>query len=217
MQTGGNASSAHFDVYGFVPDILRTNPLFGLGLNNFSVYYEKVTGKTNWGPHSFYVASIVETGLVGTALFGVFVAYLFARLWAARRSVTRSPQRGDIAAARVIPLSWGLTAALAGTLASNLFYLTMSFYYVYVVAVFCLALPVVFGRGSRGAEDGAGRSASAAGARQLVEREAAAVARPPHGAPLRLVDQRGTEVRVGEREPEPGRRGRARRGVPRNA
>ena len=49
----------------------------------------------------------------------------------------------------MIPLSWGLTAALAGTLASNLFYLTMSFYYVYVVAVFCLALPVVFGRGLR--------------------------------------------------------------------
>ncbi len=147
VQTGGNASSAHFDVYGFVPDILRSNPLFGLGLNNFSVYYEKVTGKTNWGPHSFYVASIVETGLVGTALFGVFVAYLFARLWAARSVGHALAQRGDIAAARVIPLSWGLTAALAGTLASNLFYLTMSFYYVYVVAVFCLALPVVFGRG----------------------------------------------------------------------
>ena len=35
---------------------------FGLGLNNFSVYYQFVTGKTNWGPHSFYVSLIVETG-----------------------------------------------------------------------------------------------------------------------------------------------------------
>ncbi len=60
-----------------------------------------------------------------------------------------------------MPLAWGLTAALAGTLASNLFYLTMSFYYVYVVAVFCLALPVVFGRGLPPAEAGARRSASA--------------------------------------------------------
>jgi O-antigen ligase len=145
--TGGQASAAHFDVYGFVPDILNSNPLFGLGLNNFSVYYEAVTGKTNWGPHSFYVALIVETGLVGTALFAVFVAYLFARLWAARGVGHALARAGDVAAARVIPLSWGMVAALAGTLASNLFYLTMSFYYIYVFAVLCLALPIVFGRG----------------------------------------------------------------------
>jgi len=146
VQTGGNASSAHFDVYGFVPDILHTNPLFGLGLNNFSVYYETVTGKTNWGPHSFYVALLVETGLVGAALFAIFVAYLFARLWAARVIGHVLATRGDAAAARVIPLSWGLIAALAGTLAANLFYLTMSFYYIYVFAVLCLALPIVFAR-----------------------------------------------------------------------
>jgi O-antigen ligase len=149
--TGGQASAAHFDVYSFVPDILYSNPLFGLGLNNFSVYYESVTGKTNWGPHSFYVALIVETGLVGTALFGVFVAYLFARLWAARGVGHALARQGDRAASRVIPLAWGMIAALAGTLASNLFYLTMSFYYVYVFAVLCLALPVVFGRGLRAA------------------------------------------------------------------
>ncbi|HST15472.1 MAG TPA: glycosyltransferase, partial [Gaiellaceae bacterium] len=32
------------------PHVLHTDPLFGLGLNTFSVYYEFVTGKTNWGP-----------------------------------------------------------------------------------------------------------------------------------------------------------------------
>ena len=162
VQTGGNASAAHFDVYGFVPDILHSNPLFGLGLNNFSVYYESVTGKTNWGPHSFYVALIVETGLVGSALFVVFVSYLFARLWTARTVGHALATAGDAAAARVIPLSWGLIAALAGTLAANLFYLTMSFYYVYVLAVFCLALPIVFGRGLRTAPApaGAGRAHS---------------------------------------------------------
>ena len=85
VQTGGGASQAHFGVYDFIPDILSTKPLFGLGLNNFSVYYELVTGKTNWGPHSFYVALLVETGLVGAALFVVFLWYLFSRLSAARR------------------------------------------------------------------------------------------------------------------------------------
>jgi hypothetical protein len=147
VRTGGGASAAHFGVYDFIPDILATKPLFGLGLNNFAVYYEQVTGKTNWGPHSFYVALFVETGLVGAAVFAVFVWYLFARLGAARRVGHALAVRGDIAAARVTPLAWGMTAALAGTLAANLFYLTMTFYYVYVFAVLALALPVVFGRG----------------------------------------------------------------------
>src|SRR5204863_398341 len=80
VQTSGRSESAHFQVYDFVPQILHSHPLFGLGLNNFSVYYQFVTGKTNWGPHSFYVALIVETGLVGSALFGLFLVWVFRRL-----------------------------------------------------------------------------------------------------------------------------------------
>jgi O-antigen ligase len=101
-----------------------------------------VTGKSNWGPHSFYVALLVETGLVGTVAFFLFLRYLFVRLRAARALGRR------LADARTLPLAWGLTAALAGTLAANLFYLTMVFYYFYALAVLILALPLVFGRGS---------------------------------------------------------------------
>src|SRR5207253_9408562 len=90
VQTGGRSTSAHFGVYDFVPHVLHSHPLFGLGLNNFSVYYEFVTGKTNWGPHSFYVALVVESGIVGTALFAAFLWYLFRRLRAAR-SLGRLP------------------------------------------------------------------------------------------------------------------------------
>ncbi|HSP71006.1 MAG TPA: hypothetical protein VLN26_01485, partial [Gaiellaceae bacterium] len=54
---------------------------------------------------------------------------------------------GDPAAARVRPLAWGLTAALAGTLVANFFYLTMTFYYFYVLAMLVLAVPLVFSRG----------------------------------------------------------------------
>ncbi len=132
IATGNNSTSAHFDVYGFIPDVLASHPFFGLGLNNFSVYYEFVTGKDNWGPHSFYVALLVETGLVGTLLFGAFLVWLFRRLRDARPFEPR--------------LAWGLTAALAGTMAANLFYLTMQFYYFYVLAAFVLALPVVAAR-----------------------------------------------------------------------
>jgi O-antigen ligase len=145
IQTGGSSESAHLAVYDFVPQIIHSHPLFGLGLNTFSVYYEFVTGKSNWGPHSFYVALIVETGLVGAVAFFVFLRYLFARLHAARALGRRLAAEGIPLAARLRPLAWGMTAALAGTMAANLFYLTMQFYYFYAFAVLVLALPIVFG------------------------------------------------------------------------
>jgi hypothetical protein len=45
----------------------------------------------------------------------------------------------------VRPLEWGMTAALVATLASNFFYLTMSFYYFYVFAGLAIVAPAVFG------------------------------------------------------------------------
>ncbi len=146
VETGGRSSSAHFDVYSFIPDVLHSNPFFGLGLNNFSVYYEFVTGKTNYGPHSFYVAQLVESGLVGSALFAAFLVYLFSRLGAARRLGRALAAVGDPVSARLRPLAWGMTAALVGTMAVNPFYLTMQFYYFYAFAMLVLAAPVVFGR-----------------------------------------------------------------------
>jgi O-antigen ligase len=140
VQTGGKSSSAHFAVYDFIPQIIHTHPLFGLGLNNFSVYYEFVTGKTNWGPHSYFVALIVETGLVGLVLFLVFLRYVYLRLRAARMLGRVLRDR------RVLPLAWGFTAALTGTIAANFFYLTMPFYYFYAFLALALALPVVFAR-----------------------------------------------------------------------
>ncbi len=146
LQTGGRSETAHFGIYDFIPQIIHSHPLFGLGLNTFSVYYEFVTGKSNWGPHSFYVALIVETGLVGTIAFLLFLRCLFARLAAARTLGRRLAAEGLAAAARVRPLAWGMTAALAGTMAANLFYLTMQFAYFYAFAVLVLALPIVFAR-----------------------------------------------------------------------
>jgi hypothetical protein len=146
VQTSGGSENAHFSVYGFIPHVLHTDPLFGLGLNTFSVYYEFVTGKTNWGPHSYFVALIVETGLVGTALFGVFLWWVFRRLRAARALGRALAAARDPLAARVRPLAWGCTAALCGTLASNFFYLTMQFYYFYAFIALSLTVPVVFAR-----------------------------------------------------------------------
>ncbi len=151
IQTGGRSTSAHFAVYSFIPRIFHLHPLFGLGLNNFSVYYEFVTGKTNWGPHSFFVALVVESGLVGTALFAFFLWYVFRRLGDARALGRQLARAREPLAARLRPLAWGLTAALVGTIAANAFYLTMTFYYFYFFLMLALATPVVFSQRLRGA------------------------------------------------------------------
>jgi O-antigen ligase len=151
VDTSARGTSTHFDVYGFIPDVLSSNPLFGLGLNNFSVYYEFVTGRTNFGPHSFYVATLVETGLIGTALFVAFLWHMFRRL-GRLRAIGRA-----LASPRIRPLAWGMTAALVGTIAANAFYLTMSFYYFFAFAMLALAAPIVFARRLTGeARAGAG-------------------------------------------------------------
>ena len=146
LQHGDTSTSAHFGVYNFIPQILHSHPLFGLGFNNFSVYYEFVTGKTNWGPHSFYVALMVETGLIGTALFAIFLWWIFLRLGAGRKLGRTLAAANDPLAARVRPLAWGLTAALVGTMAANVFYLTMTFFFFYAFVLLAVAVPIVFGR-----------------------------------------------------------------------
>jgi O-antigen ligase len=156
LQTGGGSTSAHFGVYDFVPQVLRLHPLFGFGLNNFSVYYEFVTGKTNWGPHSFYVALIVETGVVGAAVFALFIVWLFRRLGVARRLGRALAAAGDVRAVRLRPLAWGFTAALAGTMAANAFYLTMQFYYFYAFAALALALAGVYATAQTERPNGSG-------------------------------------------------------------
>src|SRR5262249_52759182 len=120
-QTGSGAASSHFAVYDFIPKILHSHPLFGLGLNNFSVYYQLITGKTNWGPPSFSVALLVETGLVGTILFACFLWYVFRRLRDARALGRALAVARDPVSARVRPVAWGMTAALVGTMAANIF------------------------------------------------------------------------------------------------
>jgi O-antigen ligase len=146
VSLGRGLDSAHFRLYELLQPVISDHPFFGLGLNTFSSYYEFVTGQTNWGPHSYYVALITQTGIVGTVLFLVYLGYLFARLGALRRLGRRLAEVGDGAAARVRPLAWGLLAALVGTLAANAFYLTMQMYYFFVLAMLAFAAPVVFGR-----------------------------------------------------------------------
>ena len=107
VQTGGASSSAHFAVYDFIPQIIHSHPLLGLGLNTFSVYYEFVTGKTNWGPHSFWVALDRRDGARRPAALLVFLRYVVpapAR-GAAARPACWTRRRSD--GRRVRPLAMG--------------------------------------------------------------------------------------------------------------
>jgi O-antigen ligase len=146
IDTEADSTAVHFEVYDLVRPALEGDALFGLGLNTFSVYYEAVTGLTNWGPHSFYAALVIETGVVGTVLFAAFLVWVFRRLRAGHRLGRALAVARDPLAARVRPLTWGLTAAIVGVMAANAFYLTMQQAYFYALTMLALALPVVFGR-----------------------------------------------------------------------
>ena len=150
FSTGGSSTQSHLEIYSFIGPVLHMHPLLGLGANNFAVYYQFLTGRSNYGAHSYWVSVIVESGLIGLVVWIAFLRYVFVRLVAARRLGRLLDRSGDEEGARVRPLAWGLTAALVGTMAANFFYLTMQFYYFYVFLALVLALPVVFGRRARG-------------------------------------------------------------------
>ncbi len=120
--------------------MLDAHPVFGLGLNTFSVYYQFLTGKTNWGPHSFYIALLDETGLVGAVVFAAFLVWVGIRLAVILRAARalRAPRRSarPPTGARS---GIGLTAGLVATLVANVFYLTMQFYYFYGLVLIVVA------------------------------------------------------------------------------
>jgi hypothetical protein len=71
---------------------------------------------------------------------------VFHKLGAAQRLGKALAAARDPLAARLRPLAWGMTAALLGTMAANIFYLTMSFFYFYVFAMLVLVTPSVFAK-----------------------------------------------------------------------
>jgi O-antigen ligase/polysaccharide polymerase Wzy-like membrane protein len=133
-QLSGSGVLTHLQFYQLVPPALDPNPLFGMGYNTFAVFYEFLTGRTDYGPHSSWVATLVETGMVGFALYLAYFAWLVAN--ALRLRLAADP---DIAR-----FGWGIVAGLAGTAAANLFYLTMALEYFFVVALVAVAGAALF-------------------------------------------------------------------------
>jgi O-antigen ligase len=139
LTVSDNSAKIHFQFFDLVRPVLDAHPVFGIGLNTFSVYYEFLTGKTNWGPHSFYIALLDETGLVGACVFAAFVAWVGVRLAVILRASRALERLGDPKAGDWRALGVGLSAGLVATLVANVFYLTMQFYYFYGVVLIVAA------------------------------------------------------------------------------
>ena len=133
-QLSGSGVLTHLQFYQLVPPALDPNPLFGMGFNTFAVFYEFLTGRTDYGPHSAWVAILVETGVVGFALYLVYFAWLVANAFRIRLAADPDISR----------IGWGIVAGLAGTAAANLFYLTMTLEYFFVVALLAVAGAALF-------------------------------------------------------------------------
>ena len=143
---GGNSTRIHLEIYDLLVPVIRDNPIFGLGLNTFSTYFEFITGRSNFGPHSYYVAVLSETGLIGGLVFVAWVLYLIVRLRLLHRIGRQLLAVGESSGGLVRPLAFGLSAALVGTLVANVFYLTIQFYYFFVLALLTVSAPLVFAR-----------------------------------------------------------------------
>jgi len=142
--TGDRSSQAHVEFYSLVVPVLESAPLFGIGINNFAVYYEFQTGRADFGPHSFYVATLTEMGIVGALVWLVFLLWVGSRLRVLLRAGrARSSLGADDGVLRAV--ACGLAAGFVATLVSNTFYLTMIFSAYYVVLVLILAAPAAFG------------------------------------------------------------------------
>ncbi len=130
----GRGTLVHFQFYQLVPPALDPNPLFGMGFNTFAVFYQYVTGKADFSPHSFWIATLVETGMVGLCVYLVWFAYLTLNAAAVGRSADEDAAR----------FGSGLLAALLATAAANFFYLTMQFSYFFVLAMLVVSGALLF-------------------------------------------------------------------------
>src|SRR6185312_10738708 len=103
-------SSSHFTVVGsgrydfwrVALDAFVAHPIGGLGQDNFHNYYvpRRRTGEEPSWTHSIELRLLAHTGLVGTALFAVF---LIAAVAAALRARLRSWPGAAVAAAALLP------------------------------------------------------------------------------------------------------------------
>ncbi len=135
MTFQGDASIYKHAVYAQAAlEMFRRFPAFGVGLHNFSVYYNHHFDPDDFGStaHSAYLGFFAETGLIGAVANLMLMLLLLSALYRIVRD--RRPEEPEYAWAV------GLGAAWLGLLTSSLFYHFYNQVYVWVVAGMIVAL-----------------------------------------------------------------------------
>ena len=103
---GGNLGSNRYDFWRVALGEFRDSPLVGIGAGNFAAPYlrERESPEEPLYPHSLPVMVLSQTGLVGAALFGGFLATALLCAWRGRG--WRSPFGNALAAAAVVTFAY---------------------------------------------------------------------------------------------------------------
>jgi len=128
----------HLHVYERLSEALAEHPFVGVGLNNYALTYAPRVDDRVEASLSFYVQSLVESGVVGTAVFVAFFVYVLHRLHVLHRIAQVEGSRDGLS---LETLASGLTAALIGTLVANIGYQTMLISYFYAFLILAIAAP----------------------------------------------------------------------------
>lgn len=110
---GRGLMSGRMDVWESAVRHLGDSPLFGVGLMGF----RHLPGTVDMHPHNWVLQMLLETGLVGTALFAVLMVLLLA-------SFTRYAKANLYGVAALASLLAFLTAGLANTSIFNMWWVT---------------------------------------------------------------------------------------------
>lgn len=105
--------SGRYDIWRVAADTFREHPVAGIGVNNFAVDYlrERTKLEDPLYPHSVELRTLVQTGLVGSALLLTFVAAALATCALARSS--RSPvARSAVGASLVVFGYWAIHGSI---------------------------------------------------------------------------------------------------------
>ena len=145
FSTSGSSTQSHFAIYSYIRPVLHDAPaarprreqlrrLLPVPHGEGELRRRTRTGSRSSSSRACSASSSGSSSSA-TSSSGSCAARRLGRL-----STGAATRKG----ARVRPLAWGFTAALAGTMAANFFYLTMQFYYFYAFLALALALPLVF-------------------------------------------------------------------------
>ena len=114
-------------------DMLRNNPITGVGLHNFAREYQRSYDQNEPGAtaHSGFLSIFAEMGLVGGILFVLIYLVVLNRLWNAQRGFPRNHSDGMLLRA--------LLAAAIGLGICNVFYHFWTQLYLWCFMGLCIA------------------------------------------------------------------------------